>query len=267
MTDEFVEFDDDTKKDNELDVISFSLDVDAKYKVPTKPVEVKEKITYMKDKRPIKYDEQTEEYYRVLRLTKQDPVSHIQIDPTTGFKFEDEWDPYTGERLGKDPHGPLWFDPDLLIKHFYTKRLHKLWVEPTDDDNGYFSGSYDDAMGTGSDLTINKKPHPEWYLFRLPIIDCYLTKGHMRQVITFGPKLTDAEIKEIDRRSSLKGESYRYSFAHHRPSLTLMKTIYDQAINKTPLIENAASLTYDELCVARSRYNMVAIDKLKAMRG
>ncbi len=261
----------DLAQDSSDGVVSFSVDTDIEYNTIKKDKEPKEKkITYMKDGRPIKYDDRTETYYRVLRKTKQDPITHLDVNVETGFKFEHEWDPYTGERLGLDPHGALWFDPDLLIKHFYTKRLQKLWIDPVDSDEGYFQGRYDDAEGAGEDFYIHGvrgKHYPEWYLFRLPIIDCYLTKDHKEQVITLGPKLTQDEISEIYKKAVMQGDSYRNMFGFHRPNLLLMKSFYDQAITKEPKIENSENMTYEQIKQQQSKFNRDGIDKLKIIRG
>lgn len=265
MTEEFFDLESDIDS-----VIEFSEEFDKEYDFTKKDIESKEKITYIRDGRPIVFDDRTEERYRVLRLTRQDPITDLEVDKNTGFKFEYQWDPYTGEILGKDPHGPLWFNPDILIKHFYTKRLYKLWVDAVDSDAGYFEGHYDDAEGAGEDFYIKglrDKYYPEWYLFRLPIIDCYLTKDYNPQIITLGPKLTDDEIAEIDTKAKMQGDSYRNMFGYNRPSLVMMKTLYDQAITKEPRIEDADKLTYDQIKLAQTQFNRQAIDKLKTIRG
>jgi hypothetical protein len=265
MTDDFSEI---GFNDNDTMECCFTEETDKKYEIKRAPVIEETKIQYKKDGRPIIFDERTEEYYRALRVACQDPITHDKIDPTTGFKFEYQWDPYTGERLGKDPFGPLWFDPDILIKNFYIKRLQKLWVDPVDNDSGYFEGHYDDGEGAGEDFyCLRKEHHPEWYLFRLPVIDCYLTKDRMEQAITMGPKLTDAEIKEIDAKAAMQGNSYRAAYGFHRPSLVLMKQLYDQAIDSNPKIEGADRMSKEQLKAAQVQYNRAAIEKLKHMRG
>lgn len=228
----------------------------------------KKEICYLKNGKKITYDHRTEEYYRILRMRKLDPITNHEVDESTGFIFEYEWDPYTGERLDKDPYGPLYFDPDQLIKYFYTNRLSKLWVDPVDDINGYFEGYYDDGVGAGEEFFIPGRGfHPEWYLFRLPIIDCYLTKDHNQQIITMGPKLTESEIIEIDRKAKMKGNSYKQMFSSERPSLIEIKKLYDQAISKNPYIENANSLNDNELQQAKSDINISAVEQLKKMKG
>jgi len=53
-----------------------------------------------------------------LRKNKLDVFTREPINEKYAFKFEYQWDPYTGERLGKDPYGALYFHPDNLI-HYY----------------------------------------------------------------------------------------------------------------------------------------------------
>ena len=194
------------------------------------------------------YDNQTMQYYRVLRARKMDPLFNQELNDTNGFKYKYQWDPYTGEILIKnlrhgslekesvlaveDPYGPLYFHPDNLIKYYHTNRLRNLWEDGSDEANGYFEGRYDDLVGIGEEFHIQSRGNfPERYLFRLPITDCYLTKDHEEKFITLGPKLTDEDAKEIDRLAALWGDSYRQQYGKHRPSLVIMKKLYDTAIN------------------------------------
>lgn len=224
-------------------------------------------------KKEPEYDHATKEKYRVLRLTKMDPITYVPQEDEYAFKFPYKWDPYTGERTGLDENGPLYFDPDILIKHFHTKRLDKLWIQPSDEQNGYYAGHYDDAVGLGEEFYLaGRGSHPEWYLFRLPIIDCYLTKSHNKQFITFGPRLTDDEVKEIDRLANLKGSNYRQLFRRDRPNLTQMKQLYDNAISKTPKlifmgIDNIKSVPKNERQEFYNRENRLCVDHLNKIQG
>jgi len=219
------------------------------------------------------YDHATKEKYRVLRNTRMDPITYTVLDEEHAFKFPYKWDPYTGERMGRDETGPLYFDPDILIKHFHTKRLDKLWIQPSDEQNGYFAGHYDDAVGLGDDFYVaGRGSHPEWYLFRLPILDCYLTKDHNKQFITFGPKLTDEEVMEIERLASLRPTNYKQLFRHTRPNLILMKQLYDNAISRTPKltfmgIDNIKSVPKSERQELYNRENRICVDHLNKMQG
>jgi len=228
-----------------------------------------------KNKLQIEYDEQTTEKYRVLRLRKMDPFSLTELDEKYAFKFPYKWDPYTGERLGTDPDGPLYFDPDLLIKYYYTKRLDKLWSQPTDDDSGYYQGYYDNGVGADDNFYVTGRGnHPEWYLFRLPIIDCYLTKTHNEQFITFGPKLTFEEIKEIEKLAILRPNNYIEQFGYCRPSLIKLKKYYDIAVAKIPAASDIESELKEYLDTLKStddgyyaKINRIAVDCLIKIKG
>jgi hypothetical protein len=212
----------------------------------------------------IQYDKKTTEQYRVYRLRQLDPISRDEIEDEYAFKFKYIWDPYTGERKGIDDNGPLCFDPDYLIYYYLTKILTKLWVQPVDEKGGYYEGYYDDGAGGGDDFYLpSRGHHPEWYLFRLPIIDCYLTNDHNKQFITLGPKLTEDEVLEIDRLAKKRPTSFKDRFNRNRPSLVEMKKLYDQAISKTPILEEVAQdMSQEDLQVLYNKANRIAIDKL-----
>jgi hypothetical protein len=219
-------------------------------------------------KKIIEYDNYTTEKYRVMRKRKMDPITYTELEDKFAFKFYWKWDPYTGERLEQDEDGPLCFDPDILIKYFHTKRLDKLWVKPADEHDGLFSGYYDDGVGAGEDFhLIGRGFHPEWYLFRLPIVDCYLSKDHNKQIITFGPKLTDSEIKEIDRLATLRPDNYKNFYMKRRPSLMEIKRLYDIAISKTPSVENIEAVPYHKLSETYSNLNRCAVDSIIKIAG
>lgn len=215
------------------------------------------------------YDQTTRETYRVLRKRVMDPVTFEEISEHRAFKYKYQWDPYTGETTGIDTDGPLSFDPDILIKHFHTKRLDKLYVMPKDETGGFYEGYYDDGVGAGEQFYVEGRGHhPEWYLFRLPINDCYVTEDHNRQHITFGPKLTDEEVAEIDRLANVSSSNYRKMFSKPRPSLTLMKKHYDMAISENPLTqEEMEGKTEDEIKLLKHQKNTEAVNYLINMRG
>ena len=223
-----------------------------------------------KESNEYNYDKETTDRYKVMRLRKMDPLTYDIIDDNYAFKFKCKWDPYTGERLEEDPYGPLYFDPDILIHYFYFKRLDKLWVHPKDEMNsGYYQGYYDDGVGAGDEFYVSGRgSHPEWYIFRIPINDCYLPKDHNRQFITFGPKLTDDEIIEIDRLANLRENNYRMLFGRKRPSLRRMKELYDLAITKEPnknkYIEDP---NIKDIQQEYNKINRNAVDLLVAMSG
>jgi len=226
-----------------------------------------------KNKYKTKYDIHTMEYYKSLRKQKMDPIIGDILDDKC-FKFYNMWDPYTGERTEIDPYGPLCFHPDYLIKHFYTQRLNKLWVSPSDESGGYYQGQYDDCVGIGDDFYLNgrNEHNPQWYVFRLPIIDCYLTDDHHTQLITMGPILTDQEIAEIEECAlSYYKNNYTNMFRNTRPSVVHMKQQYDIAISKNPLLDSCEmeenTISNDERHAINNKLNRDAVDSLVYMKG
>ena len=182
--------------DSSLDNITFDNTEDTLNELDSLDIISLKKRYKSKKKKINKYNKEyskvTLEYYKSCRIQKIDPISFERLDKTKAFKFKYMWDPYTGERLNKDPYGALYFHPDNLIRHFYFQRLNKLWILPDDTDAGYYEGSYDDAIGIGKEFLINNTYKPEWNIFRLPIPNCYLTNDNKMQYLTFGPELTDS---------------------------------------------------------------------------
>jgi hypothetical protein len=212
------------------------------------------------------FEDRTTEYYKTLRYRKMDPIIQIELEDDEAFKFEDMWDPYTGERIGKDPFGPLYFDPDSLIHYFYINRLKNLWTEPTDDNGGYYEGYYDMLVGSGNNIKIvGRGECPEKYLFRIPIIDCYLENDYNKSIITMGPKLTDNEIKLIDEIANKNTNNYKMLFKKQRPSLYEMKKCYDQAIDSDPYINIPKNASLETIKSLKYKANCCAVDKLKKM--
>lgn len=254
--DDFIEFDSEWPSTSNL---NFSVDF-SQVEIP--------KNNDDETKNIIEYDNYTREKYRVMRKRNMDPITYEELDGNLSFKFKYRWDPYTGERSEEDQDGPLHFDPDILIKYFHTKRLEKLWVKPSDEQNGFFSGYYDDGVGAGNDFYLEARGyHPEWYLFRLPILDCYLTKDHNKQFITLGPILTDSEIREIDRLANMNPNNYINSYQTKRPSLIEIKRLYDIAISKKHDIQNKNNFSNDMLIDAYSKISRQAVDELIKIKG
>jgi hypothetical protein len=212
-------------------------------------------------------DTRTTEYYKVLRLTKQDPFTNMEVNEDCAFKFDQMWDSTSGERTGKDPYGPLWFDPDSLMYYFYTNRLINLWDEPQDEQGGYYQGRYGDIVGTGENMdVISRGSWAHKYLFRLPI-DCYLHKGHNPNLITMGPKLTEQELAQIDELVAKQG-TYRKTYNLFPVSLAQLKKYYDQALSKTPDLPpntDVKKLTHVQLLDIREKANRAAVEKIKKM--
>ena len=176
--------------------------------------------------------------YQKYRNEKIDPLLHIPLPISDRysekdlFKFEYKWNTYTGERLNIiEENGPLYFDPDTLVHYFYTNRMNNLWNYSNDNFNGY----YGDALGNGPNFNIiGRGDFRNWYLFRLPIPDCYLFKDHNLQSVTMGPKLTNKEIKEIYTKAKRYGNNYTINYKKSRPNLIKLKEYYDKAISNNP---------------------------------
>ena len=195
--------------------------------------------TYMLNNKPITYDNRTMLYYKTLRQNHLDPILNMEVDEKMAFKFKDQWDAYTGDRICEDPFGALYFHPVSLIYNFYVHRLDGLWKDAVDTNEGYFEGYYDMLVGSGEELeVVGRAKYTELYLFRLPIIDCYLTADHNKSFITMGPKLSDAEIENLEKLSQLPEVQNEYwnSFQMKIPSIKKMKYLYDSAISKTVTI-------------------------------
>jgi len=228
-------------------------------------INIIEEPTILTPKYEKDYEDRTIDYYKTMRLRKMDPIIGIDLEPDNCFEFPHMWDPYTGERLGLDPFGPLCFDPDTLIYYYYINRLKNLWTEPTDDEGGYYQGYYDMLVGTGENINIVARGEcPEKYLFRLPIIDCYLEKDYNKSFITMGPKLTESEVKEIDRLAQKNINNYKNIYKKNRPSLELIKKYYDEAIDSNPPIDNI-NCTEETKKEYQYKVNCNAVDMLKKL--
>jgi hypothetical protein len=226
------------------------------------------------------YDEYTTQLYKNMRLMKYNVISHDAFDCDFNhiFQYSHMWDPYTGEINGTDPIGPLCFHPDELINWFYTRRKKMLWIEQKDVMNGLnegvYEGYYGDGLGSGENIHIvSRGEFPELYLFRLPIDDCYLPPESDRSIITMGPKLSSEEIKSIeDLAEKYHKFNYQNLYGKKRPSLTLMKSLYDTAISKTPDIsqylekdEKEDKISPERLSELRGRANREAVSKLVSL--
>lgn len=212
----------------------------------------------------IDYDPKTFDYYKRLREQKLDPfMLETCANP---FKFHFKWNPYTGERMTIDEVGPLCFDPDFLIRYFWTNRLQHLWVSPT-VENGGWQGYYDDAVGKGPDFNITGRgDHPEWHLFRLPIIDCYLARDHNDQLVTMGPMLSDKEVEEIYRLAKKNKDNYKNIFGKKRPDLLKIRYWYQQAIAPEPAFAYIGpTLNDQEKKQTYYEANTLSVLKLKAL--
>lgn len=152
-----------------------------------------------------KYDKTTTEIYRIKRQFKIDPLTDQEIPSNLLFEYNYRWDPYTGMIIDEDPIGPLCFNALNLYNYYYLNRFKGLWNAP----EGQFEGYYGDLVGAGPDLEIKSRgSNPEKYLFRLPIIDCYLPPEHNFSIITMGPKLSNEDIEKIDKILITRGKNF-----------------------------------------------------------
>ncbi len=190
-----------------------------------------------KDSKTIEYDKTTTETYRIKRMFKIDPLTDQEVPEKLRFEFEDKWDPISGEIIGKDEVGPLCFNALTLYDYYNSNRYKGLWNPPQEGFEGY----YGDMVGTGNKIEIKSRgSNPEKYLFRLPIIDCYLAKGHNLSIITMGPLLSDEHINKIDEIVS------KYHNKKFLTSLKKIKKYYDNAIDNNP--------SCDEFMELKSKY-------------
>jgi hypothetical protein len=224
-------------------------DFDFDYVNFTDDIKINPKITISDDYN--NYNETTTEQYRTMRLYKIDPIMNEPIPNHLIFEFKYKWDPITGHRKEIDNLGPLCFNAWNLYQYYYSNRFNGLWNPPVQQFQGY----YGDLINCGKDMFINGRPCPEKYLYRLPIIDCYLKKSHNYSIITMGPILTDEEIDFIDIIIS--------NYRKNKPTLKTLKEYYDQALNNSPDISELkklnSSMTDKEL---GEKYNRNYVDKL-----
>ena len=174
----------------------------------------------------IEYRKTATEIFTMEPLPLDQPMKSI-------FKFYHQWDPFNGTRTTIDPMGPLVFDANALIHYWHVNRLNHLWTNAVNDDGGLYHGYYNDGVGNGPDFNVTGRGnHMDWYLFRLPVMDCYLPDDHNDQIVTMGPVLTDEEICMIYKLA----KKTSYQFGSNRPNVVLMKQHYEQAITMNPSI-------------------------------
>lgn len=205
--------------------------------------------------------------YQQFRNVKIDPLTLLKlpiIENKPIFEYNKCWDPLTGEIIGVDPRGPLYFDPDCLIYYFYTNRLRYLW----NHGDQSFSGNYGDGLGNGPDFFITGRGYSyHYYLFRLPINDAYCDSLSQQQT-TLGPILTFDEIKNIFSMSKKYKNNYKNLFKIKRPNLIEIYNLYHEAIKKNTIDLNLS----DQLLLSREDIeenkfiaNKLAVDKLKLL--
>jgi hypothetical protein len=202
----------------------------------------------IKKKEIYDYDKVTTETYRVMRELHLDPITHEKVPDNLDFKFEYMWDPITGDRLQKDPNGGFHFNVINLAKNFYYNRLRMLWVDGDIIDGIKYEGYYGDGLKAGEDLYVPSRGiSKHMHLFRLPIIDCYLSKEFNYSIITMGPKLTENEINEIqqiiDNYNRMKSKTKKKII---NINLIRMNELYTTAISKESSEKDARNAV-DEL--------------------
>lgn len=209
-----------------------------------------------------KYDKTTSEMYRIKRLYKIDPLTDLEIPQELIFEFKHKWNPYNGKREEHDNIGALCFNALNLYDYYYINRYKGLWTPPQDG----FQGIYGDMVGSGKSGNVKSRgSYPERYLFRLPIIDCYLPPTHNMSIVTMGPELEECEITQIDlivTKSHSKKSNSRFA------SLKTLKHYYDCALEISPDPESSEikelkskypNLSPNEI---NTKYNRYYVDKL-----
>lgn len=212
------------------------------------------------------YDSTTTETYRMKRIYKLNALTDADLELSNSFEFNYKWNPYTGIRTGIDEIGPLCFNAIELYDYYYSNRYRGLWNPPTQQ----FQGFYGDHVGTGKNIhVLSRGTYPEKYVFRLPIIDCYLPPTHKYSIVTMGPELTDEEIKQID----LIVMNYHPKRNHQKfASLAKLKKYYDNSLNSSPdpklkhildLKKKFPDFTEREI---NDKYNRYWVDKLVGIK-
>jgi hypothetical protein len=252
-----------SESDFSFDPIDFTLINKDTSNKPSELEKLNEKVETLEE---ITYDKTTNETYRIRRLFKVDPFIDQEIPTNLIFEFTNIWNPYTGLREKDDPIGPLCFNAINLYDYYYTNRYKGIWNPPA----GQFQGYYGDFLGTSKSIKIKSRgANPDRYLFRLPIVDCYLPINHKFSTITMGPELTDKEISQID---SIVSKLHPKRSIGNFTSLSTLKYYYDNALNSSPdpnsdeiieLKKKYPSLTDNEI---NEKYNRYWVDKLVKLK-
>ena len=182
------------------------------------------------------YDNTTLEKYKKMREMKICPILDEVVDENYAFKVEHIWDPITGEFLNeKDPFGALYFNTIELTKYFYLNRLNYLWTDEVDEgaNGGYYEGIPGDGIGKGETFHIQGRGnHPEYFLWRLPINDCYLEKDLSKSIPIKGPKLSRNDIVTINSINLKCPRKYWSQTFTKIPDLAKIYDTYMEAINE-----------------------------------
>lgn len=167
-------------------------------------------------------------FYIKNRLDNICPLSFDKVE--RGFSVDNIWNPFTGKYMNLiDPFGSIIFDVDYLIYFFYTNRLRHIYIPATANMSGHFG----DAIGKYPDFKIpGRGSHPEWYLFRLPLSDCYIEKKNIKYV-TMGPELTRYDIMKIYKICQ-NNKTYEKRFNQKLPNIVKLFDLYYTVVNKYP---------------------------------
>ena len=219
------------------------------------------------------YDDVTINIYRKMRESCTDPISGDICNEKDSFIVDYMWDSITGEKINKkDPHGPLYFNSISLLKYFYIKRLDHLWCDENDEgeNGGYYQGYYGTGVGAGENFhIISRGSYPEYYLWRLPIIDCYLNKDHKKSIPTKGPKLSKDDIITLYTICSKINKKKWSDEFKSLPNIVLIYDLYQIAISQNPLkifgFNYLKSLLNISLYDTNDIINRQAIEKLKIL--
>jgi hypothetical protein len=246
-----------------------------------------------KEEKVKRFDKMTTETYIVKRRLQRCALVDKEIPFGCKFSFKYMWNPLNGERCGIDKIGPLYFNVIELYNYYFTNRYNGLWTPSSYDPilKQSYEGYYGDLVGSGKDIKINSRGfHPDKYLFRLPIHDCYLYEDHNHSVVTMGPLLTNDEIIEIDKIILNLSPQYKQLVKSYI-TLSALKAMYDNALDENPdvsklttwvnnnnnsnnqLIKNVCKWWNDgnrdtsqsELAMLKDFYNRSHVDKLVSL--
>lgn len=167
-------------------------------------------------------------FYLENRLNKICPLSFEKVN--NGYEVENIWNSFSGNFTNiKDSFGALIFDPDFLVHYFYKNRLKYIYTHGDLNSTGFLG----DAIGKFPEFNIpGRGNHPEWYLFRLPINDCYIDNKCVKYV-TMGPKLTKKDVIDIYNIAKVN-RTYTSKFNNPLPNIIDLYDIYHIIINKCP---------------------------------
>lgn len=202
--------------------------------------------------------------YKDYHNDMTDPIIKIPLpleDNKPVYEYPYCWDCLSGEIVGIDPRGKLYFDPCSLVHYFYVNRYKYLYIEP----NGEHTGCYGEAVGIGDEFYFpNRGNLSHYYLFRLPLIDAYLDK-HSLQQATLTPRLSLEEITKIYNLAKEYNNTYQSLYKRQLPNLIEIWDLYHEAIKKTEYDISDANHNwmtkqdYEQACYVQ---NTIAVNKL-----